>query len=106
MQLLLILTLVYAAVLVLALAASLIAIWVFLRRVGNALGEAYDALVRVEERTRPLEQLLEPFAQQLERTRREVQEAEARFSSGGGRLAEFAERVAGRALAGSTGREE
>ncbi len=54
MRLLITLTLGYVAVLVPALAASLIAIWVSLRGVASALGEARQALVRVQDATAPL----------------------------------------------------
>lgn len=55
MEILRIVTLVYAAVLVLALAASLIAILVSLLRIGRALGEVEKALSGVADTTRPLE---------------------------------------------------
>jgi hypothetical protein len=61
MELLRLLTLAYAAVLVLALASSLIAIWVYLRRIGSALGGAREALSRVAEETEPLDSHLQPL---------------------------------------------
>jgi hypothetical protein len=61
MEVLRVLTWIYAAVLVLALAASLIAILVYLWRVAGALGEARAALEDVRDETdalgEPLEQL-------------------------------------------------
>jgi HAMP domain-containing protein len=54
------LTLVYAAVLVLALAASLTAIWFYLRRTAHLLGEARAALAAAQRDTAPLEELLCP----------------------------------------------
>jgi hypothetical protein len=47
-------TLAYAAVLVLALAVSLTAIWIQLRRIGTVLGEARAALGDVELASQPL----------------------------------------------------
>lgn len=58
MQLLTILTVIYAVVLVLALAISLIAILVGLRRVTKALGEVRAALATVPADTAPLESVL------------------------------------------------
>jgi hypothetical protein len=55
MQLLRTLTVGYLGVLVSALAASLIAILVQLRRIDAALGEVADALTLVRDRTAPLE---------------------------------------------------
>ena len=54
MRLLRTLTLGYLGVLVSALAASLIAILVELRRIDGALGEVAAALTRVRDRTAPL----------------------------------------------------
>jgi hypothetical protein len=54
MQLLRTLTLGYLAVLVAALAASLIAILVELRRIGGGLAEVGAALTRVRDHTAPL----------------------------------------------------
>ena len=48
------LTLLWAVVLVVAVAASLIAILVSLRRIARALGEVREALAQVRDRTRPL----------------------------------------------------
>lgn len=55
MRLLTILTLGYAAVLVGALAASLTAILVYLRRIGAVLGDVRGALSTVRDETAPLE---------------------------------------------------
>lgn len=54
MRLLAQLTVGYVAVLVSALAASLIAILVYLRRIGNTLGEVRALLARVRDETAPL----------------------------------------------------
>jgi uncharacterized protein YoxC len=59
MQLLTILTLIYVAILVLALAASLIMILVYLRRISGVLGDVHAALERVTAQTGPLEQSLQ-----------------------------------------------
>jgi hypothetical protein len=79
MELLRILTLVYAAVLVLALAASLTAIWIFLRRIGDVLGDTCAALVRVEERTRPLQDLIQPLNSTLQASSWDLRETAARL---------------------------
>jgi HAMP domain-containing protein len=60
MELLRTLTLIYAAVLVLALAVSLVAIWVYLRRTAHRLAEARAALAAAQRETAPLEELLCP----------------------------------------------
>ena len=60
MQLLMLLTLVYAAVLVLALAVSLILIWLHLKRIGAVLGQARGELEAVRDSTSALGRLLEP----------------------------------------------
>ncbi len=54
MDLLRILTLIYIAILVLALAVSLITILVFLRRISKNLGQVQDKLQTVRELTQPL----------------------------------------------------
>lgn len=61
MELLRTLTLVYAGVLVAALAASLITILVYLWRIGSVLGDTREALRVVVDRTRPLPVHLEPL---------------------------------------------
>lgn len=48
-------TLIWAAVLVLAVAASLLAIWLVLRRIGGTLAEVREALAEVSARSEPLE---------------------------------------------------
>jgi hypothetical protein len=52
------LTLGYAVVLVGALAASLSAILIYLRRIGAVLGDVRAALIRVRDETAPLEEHL------------------------------------------------
>lgn len=55
MQVLTVLTAVYAGLLVLVLAASLIAILVFLRRIGGLLGDVGDTLAQALDDLVPLE---------------------------------------------------
>lgn len=59
MQLLTWLTVIYALVLVLALAVSLITIFVYLWRIGSALGKVKNALVEALDNTEPLQGHLE-----------------------------------------------
>lgn len=61
MRLLRTLTLGYAAVLVLTLASSLTAIWVYLRRIAGGLGEVRSALASVSDDTELLGQHLQPL---------------------------------------------
>lgn len=91
MELLRTLTLIHAGVLVLALAASLTAIWIELRRIAAALGGTRAALAMVEERTRPLDEGIRPFARDLERASRSLQDARARLAWADDRLNELPE---------------
>lgn len=61
MRLLRTLTIGYAVVLVLALASSLTAIWVYLRRIASGLGDVRSALASVSADTAPLGQHIEPL---------------------------------------------
>jgi hypothetical protein len=106
MELLRILTLVYVAVLVLALAASLTLIWIYLRRIAAALGGAREALTVVAARTRPLPELLRPVNPLLERSLHDLQEADARLGSARERLDELAEGRGAGALARPAAGEE
>jgi uncharacterized protein HemX len=65
MQLLTVLTLIYVAVLVLALAVSLTAILYYLYRINNVLGEAQAALAAVQEHSRPLENQMEQLKESV-----------------------------------------
>lgn len=92
MELLTVLTLVYAGILVLALAASLVAIWFHLSRTAGALGAACRALARVRERTtaleghfRRLQEGVEGAAGELEAAVRSPEEPEERPGAAGGR---------------------
>jgi hypothetical protein len=76
-ELLRILTLIYAAVLVLALAASLAAIWIYLRRIAHALGEVREALAVAGRETEPFEDVLRPLRDLFEETAGEMDAAES-----------------------------
>jgi hypothetical protein len=101
MEVLRIVTLVYVAVLVLALAVSLTAIWIYLRRIGGALGEAYEALALVEQRTRPLEELLQPLNPVLKGSVVDLEETSARLKHADEGLDVLAARLALGALSRS-----
>ncbi|MFN2454322.1 MAG: hypothetical protein ABR577_08890 [Pyrinomonadaceae bacterium] len=72
MQLLTWLTVIYLAVLVLALAASLITIFVYLWRIGSALAEIRGALDQAKEHTAPLEGHIETVNRGLANVRDEL----------------------------------
>lgn len=93
MELLRLLTLGYAAVLVIALAASLIAIWVYLRRIGAALAGAREALARVAGETEPLCSHLEPFADVCGEAEQEFSAAAAWLESADEHLGALLERI-------------
>ena len=76
MTVLIVLTLVYVAVLVVALAASLIATLVYLLRIRRALRETADALAQARDRTRALQADLTPLDQGTEACERELRRAE------------------------------
>lgn len=80
------LTLIYAGVLVVALAVSLVMIWVYLRRISGSLAKARRALARVDKETAPLKEPL----QALEKV--SVQTAE-QFSNARWRMAQAEEQV-------------
>ena len=65
MRLLTWLTVIYLVVLVLALAASLITIFVYLWRIGSALAAVRDVLAQAERNTAPLEGHLETINEGL-----------------------------------------
>ncbi len=78
----------YAAVLVLALAASLIAILVYLWRIANSLGEARAALEAVRDETAPLNEPLEQLrgasgggAEELSEARESLARADDRLEA-------------------------
>ena len=100
MELLRILTLIYVAVLVLALAASLLAIWIYLRRIGAALAEARDALVAVARESAPLESHIQPLRDVVGEMADELQAADTHLESAN----EHLERIADRLGAGSLAR--
>lgn len=93
MELLRILTLIYAAVLVLALAASLVAIWVLLRRAAGALNEAKLALLRVQRESAPLQGYLAPLRDGVGAVAEELNTADAQLEQADQRLCALAERL-------------
>jgi hypothetical protein len=78
MALLRVLTLIWVAVLVLALAVSLTAIWIYLRRIGRSLGAVKGSLIDVEERTRPMKDHLAALKQEMEQACEPFCDAEQR----------------------------
>lgn len=97
MELLRFLIPIYVAVLVLALAISLIAIWVYLHRIGKALGEAHEALGAVARESAPLEAGIQPLRDLVGEIAGELAAADSYF----GRADEHLTRIADRAGAGS-----
>lgn len=100
MEILRILTLVYVAVLVLALAASLIAIWIYLRRIGRALAEAREALGAVARESAPLESHILPIRDVVGEMADELAAADAALSSADEHLEHIADRLGAGSLAG------
>jgi len=90
MQLLTILTLILAAVVVLAVAASLIGILVALWRIVTMLGEVREALATVPGDTAPLEPVLEPLRDMAAQVARDLQSARVSFEHADYRLGELA----------------
>lgn len=90
MELLHLLTLIYAAVLVVALAASLIAILVYLRRIDSALEHARAGLERAGTATQPL-------SSGLRHLDREVEAAHAHLERAAGLLGEAEREISGAA---------
>lgn len=93
MELLRTLTLIYAAVLVIALAVSLIAILVWLIRIGRALGEVKSALITVADNTRPLEQFFTPLGDGPDRAEDDLKHARAALARADERLQVVAEKL-------------
>lgn len=94
MTLLLWLTLAYAAVLVLALAVGLILVWVRLRRIAAALGEARASLVRVRDASAGLSDAIHPLRDRLlaaisalEEAAEDLEGAEEQVGAGAGAAA-------------------
>ena len=90
MSLLLILTLIYIAILVLALAASLIAILVYLLRISTNLGDVRAYLTTVEEKTRPLSGPLELLQTVASDTGQNLNQAKDHLSQADDHLVVFA----------------
>ena len=93
MELLRILTLIYVAVLVAALAVSLIAILVWLIRISRALAEVKTALQNVAERTKPLESYFDPIGDTPDRVEEDMKQARATFATADESLQRLAERL-------------
>jgi hypothetical protein len=100
MELVRILTLVYVAVLVLALAASLLAIWVYLRRIGAALAEARDALAIAARESSPLESHIQPLRDLAGEMADELAAADSYLEEADEHLARIADRLGAGSLAG------
>jgi uncharacterized protein YoxC len=81
MQLLTVVTLIYVAILILALAVGLIAILYYLFRINTVLGEVEAALTAVQEQSHPLENHLEQLKQTLAGTAHDL----AQVDPGSGR---------------------
>ncbi len=81
MQLLTWLTVIYAVVLVLALAASLITIFVYLWRIGSALAEVRGALDQAKANTAPLENHIETVNRGLANVRDELKAGDEHLSA-------------------------
>lgn len=75
MELLRLLTLMYAGVLVLALAVSLIAVIVYLRRIAAVLGQTRESLSVAQQRTAQLEGHLTPLSEETDRARSAISDA-------------------------------
>lgn len=93
MELLRLVTLVYAGVLVLALAVSLTAIWVYLRRIAGALGGAREAFSRVATETEHLDPNLHPLRDLSREAAEEMSAAESALESADERLSALLERL-------------
>ena len=88
MALLRVLTLVYAGVLVTALATALIVIAVYLWRIARVLGDVRTALGEVRNRTAPLRQHLGPLEALTKEHVREFEDAASALDGLRDRLAE------------------
>jgi hypothetical protein len=94
MALLRTLTLVYAGVLVAALATALAVIAVYLWRIAFVLGDVRTALGEVRDRTKPLRQHLEPLEALTEERVQEFEGAASALDNVRDRLAAFGEPTA------------
>ncbi|MDQ4077531.1 MAG: hypothetical protein M3220_14955 [Chloroflexota bacterium] len=73
------LTILYSVVLVLALALSLIAIWLYLDRIASVLADVREALATVGDQTEPLGKHLEQLNETAGESVEELEEALARL---------------------------
>ncbi len=88
-----VLTWIYAAVLVLALAASLVAILGYLRRISGALGEARAALEKVGDETAPLGEPIEQLRDASGGVMEELSRARVNLARADDRLEALLERL-------------
>lgn len=93
MKLLRILTLSYVAVLVAALASSLVAIGVNLRRVAKSLGEVRSALSVVGDQTKSLERPLQQLDESSASSAKDLADAREKLNHADEQLAEIVERL-------------
>ncbi len=93
MTLLTVLTLIYAVVLVAALAASLIAILVYLRRIAAVLGEAREALAAVDRETEPLASQIQPLHDAVAGSAQEIETTKTQLAHADEHLARVLERL-------------
>lgn len=93
-----ILTLGYVAILVIALALSLIAIWYRLLKVNRVLAEVDEALREVRSRSARLDELLRPLDEATAAAADEVIGAHASVENAQGTAAERFEETAGTAV--------
>ncbi len=93
MRLLGILSVIYAAILVLAVAGSLILIWFFLRRIRTALAQTEDALANVQSATQALGKRIEPLRATPEAIGGALTEAKKELQSADEQLGRIVERL-------------
>lgn len=93
MEMLRLVTLIYVGVLVVALAASLIAIWIWLLRIGRALGQVETVLAGAANKVRPLERYFDRFEECTARAEDDLASAEATMEAADKALHRFAERL-------------
>lgn len=93
MELLRLLTLIYAAVLVVALAASLIAILLYLRRIADVLAEVGSHLTRARDETASLGERISPVQNVCAVCAEALTGADERLGRADARLRELADRL-------------
>ncbi len=93
MEVLRLLSLIYAGVLVLALAVSLIAVLIYLRRIGGVLAETRRSLSLTQQRTLPLEEHLAPLSAETIRIRAATADADEDLMEANEQLTTLCERL-------------